>query len=505
MMEVFFNEILGELPLVDDCSDSFVALQQYRKHVRDKVNDATKENSVFSLVWGSHSLLNAGCTDLVAADESGYLSLRQKLICLLVTEELCTQSNSLSTPNEESVFLPVLIRDFLSVYQGLGEESVTSLERDCLHHLLESILPMLMEREDYERLMASSDSPNALSEAEISQVEAVVQKCAATYADNNYIDPHIWARNETELKDVGRLLDNYGEATTNLSSTDDSFLSPLSSMNAPFSRPLPPPLLPMYSYEENEEPLDEEEKTDMLEYLHGELLWLTPTNLRLMLLPLEQEDQTLTEGYRKVLNLLQQQAFTSPLAPIDQRTVLESLGSSKFNTSASRPTSPAEEEEPRIQLVNDCGLSPQSLPKLVEHNPLIAHECLLIILQSSPEPLKNEYLSALVGMDMSLHTMEVVNRLATHTVHGDGQQPILHPEYVNLFITSCIASCCENIHDRHAQNRLVRLVCVFVQSLLRNNIVHVEVCIDQKEGWFLFNFAHTLLNLLFHRRLGYLF
>merc|ERR1719263_178066 len=87
-------------------------------------------------------------------------------------------------------------------------------------------------------------------------------------------------------------------------------------------------------------------------------------------------------------------------------------------------------------------------------------------------------------MDMSLHSMEVVNRLATYHQQPAGSSPaeidttttaspVLHAEYIHLFITSCI-SACSNMQDRHAQNRLVRLVCVFIQSLLRNKIVAVD-------------------------------
>ena len=223
-----------------------------------------------------------------------------------------------------------------------------------------------------------------------------------------------------------------------------------------FSRPLPPPLLPLTGYKDEE--LGPEEEPELLEYLHSELVWLTPSNLRLMLLPEDGDDQQSNELYREVLNLLSTEAFEAPLSPDAQRKVLEALSAKDVDD---------EDDLAPPRLVNECGLTPQILPRLVEHNPLVAHECLLRVLSTCPEETKNDYLSALVGMDMSLHSMEVVNRLATHVPQKANEEPILHQEYIHLYISNCIASC-ENIQDRHAQNRLVRLVCVFLQSLIRN-------------------------------------
>ena len=87
------------------------------------------------------------------------------------------------------------------------------------------------------------------------------------------------------------------------------------------------------------------------------------------------------------------------------------------------------------RLMYKCGMRTHNLSDLVRCNPMVAIQCLLLLIlpyiavgngrdyggvqeMEWNELDKNEYLSALIGMDMSLHSMDVVNRLATYPIDG---------------------------------------------------------------------------------------
>jgi hypothetical protein len=197
------------------------------------------------------------------------------------------------------------------------------------------------------------------------------------------------------------------------------------SPQVPMARP-PPPLLPL---------------------LENELQWLDLPELsaaRFALDPALSSEDEATAGARTLLSL----ALTQQLSADQSNDLIDRLNANPG-------------------LVQRLSFQPDQLPDLVEHNPLVAIETLLHLMSADNV---SEFLSVLVNMEMSLHSMEVVNRLTTAVD--------LPKEFVHLYITNCIHSC-QLTSDRTMQYRLVRLVCVFVQSLIRNKLVDVRDVHDE--------------------------
>ena len=232
---------------------------------------------------------------------------------------------------------------------------------------------------------------------------------------------------------------------------------------------LPPPILPIHA---------------------SEMIWLNPGgNLNLMW------DRTLCRSPSKSATLreLMSKAFKGPLTPDEQKHMLALLEPDRQHLSVGKAVASS-------VIIFGSGLSPKRLPDLVENNPMIAIKCLLNLMKTKwpkdgteaavgtggsggsggsgagsasdeggPSSVQSaqvgKLLSALVNMDMSLHSMEVVNRLTTAVE--------LPTEFIHLYISNCISSC-EDIKDKYMRNRLVRLVCVFLQSLIRNKIIDVK-------------------------------
>jgi len=84
-----------------------------------------------------------------------------------------------------------------------------------------------------------------------------------------------------------------------------------------------------------------------------------------------------------------------------------------------------------------------------------------------------DLLDVLVEMELSVNTMEVVNRLANNLVPGSEGAALPRP-FLHLYISNSIVHC-GNITTLQLQNRQARLVCVFLQSLFRNNIIDIHV------------------------------
>lgn len=115
------------------------------------------------------------------------------------------------------------------------------------------------------------------------------------------------------------------------------------------------------------------------------------------------------------------------------------------------------------ELVLNIGMTPQKLPAVVTHNPNLAFE-LLICMNNLRSITK--YFDQLAVMKVSLNTLEVFNQLSTHVD--------LPQEFIHLFLKNCINQCRALTDNRMNKCRLVRLLCVFMQSLFKSRLIQLQ-------------------------------
>eukprot|EP00249_Psilotum_nudum_P008013 c20983_g2_i1 orf=120-1715(+) len=406
--------------LVEDTPTNMISASETSALLALLAEDAPFENILASFItqFQRCTHFHACCSLVLLLEDQQFLKQPQRLIAFYILNELYSTERSATSP-----FMSVLI-------DGALDETATKVERDFIVQLLNSLSSNkeVHKRTASEFISSFDSSAHAFVTREHLQRQFVgripselnVSSFRQAAISNILPDPDVPYGYEPDTPEISvpggskRICAGDREAAV----SDLIQYSSLRGLEPPWIRPSPPQLPPQ----------------------EGEIVWLTPDNNHELLWDYGMcADKSKGAAVRELIA----KALKGALLPAQQQQVLAEL-----------------EADPK--LVYHCGLTPRRLPELVENNPIIAVEVLLKLMNSVQIA---DYFKVLVNMDMSLHSMEVVNRLTTAVD--------LPTEFVHMYITNCISSC-ENIKDKYMQNRLVRLVCVFLQSLIRNKIINVQ-------------------------------
>ncbi|CAL1168037.1 unnamed protein product [Cladocopium goreaui] len=344
------------------------------------------------------------------------------VICMLIQDNLLTQTQRMVGfyllydiyRNEGQATTP-----FVPLVLEIVEQTSDAAERKFLLQFLSS-LPKDLPKQSVQSFLQSCTGDER--EIELPDLEAfrrMHQESAPTVSASAALGVRPVINDGSEGRwvspdDISNVSSRFPEFPLELNSEELTLLS----LEPAWARPVPP----------------------LLEATVDEVFWLSPSQL--LSEPLWDYTMCVDTSRGTEVKELIGKAVKTPLPPNQAQVIVDGLSQD-------------------AKLVYHCGMTPKKLPELVENNPQIAVEVLLKLMGSSQISL---YFTALVNMEMSLHSMEVVNRL---TMSVD-----LPPEFIHLYISNCISSC-ENIKDKYMQNRLVRLVCVFLTSLIRNKTISV--------------------------------
>jgi len=203
------------------------------------------------------------------------------------------------------------------------------------------------------------------------------------------------------------------------------------------------------------EPFDDgKQETHELSPLRFEPLFDRP---RPPALPLLEDEMTflISDGYFTDLAL--DAGISSPQA-MELRELILKAYKSRLNVEQSNQVLALLRGDERLLYRSGLAPTPERLQPLVDNNPTIAEHCLIALMGTPHAP---EFLNALINLQLSLHSMELVNKLTAHNIP---------PKILYQYITNIIHST-RTTADKQLQTRHVRLVCVFLQSLIRNKIV----------------------------------
>eukprot|EP00347_Sterkiella_histriomuscorum_P008145 403346208 len=115
------------------------------------------------------------------------------------------------------------------------------------------------------------------------------------------------------------------------------------------------------------------------------------------------------------------------------------------------------------ELVFHIRMTPQKLPSLIMNNQHIALE--LLICMTTTMRI-TDYYDVLSSMKLSSNSIEVFNRLS-NTVE-------LPQEFIQVFLKNCMGQCINSKESKVNKNRMVRLVCVFLQSIIKTKLISLQ-------------------------------
>ncbi|CAD8185267.1 unnamed protein product [Paramecium octaurelia] len=110
---------------------------------------------------------------------------------------------------------------------------------------------------------------------------------------------------------------------------------------------------------------------------------------------------------------------------------------------------------------------------LVEHNPQLASDIITKLHQSGVNV--HEYLDFLIKIKVTIQTLELVNQLTKNITLPD--------EFLKLFIIRCIETCEEVKQNQQQLARQVRLVSVFIKTLIKQKTFNPKKIYVQLQGF----------------------